>query len=171
MRESIANGDRFNSFALSDIADRTKRRPLEGWVRTSLLESLRSENMALTRSLRHAFQELRPDLVIAFNGRFIVDLSVIESAQSFDAKVFYYESGGSLRDFDFFGHETHDRSALQSRMASLLPIVTDDEHARHLAHEWFQVRNNGLTQGSLSRPARRTFGEHESVVFFTSSTD
>lgn len=115
--------------------------------------------------------------IAVYNGRFLHDRAVAAAAQSRGIPILSYDLGGLDTDFDLTIDETHDWTALQTRMLSMYeswdPVDRDT-----LGSTWFTQRTQHLDPSnklfveaqeigkSIDLPSDRT-----SVVYFSSSGD
>lgn len=121
-------------------------------------------------------RDLPTDLLVIFNGRYVPEAAAQLSARIAGVDVAYYEAGGLLRDYDFFGHETHDIAALCERTAALANQGCSAYLIEELAELWYRPRRE-LAAPDVSRLGMRAstrssqINKDLDVIYFSSSSD
>lgn len=144
----------------------------EKWVEACL----RSFAYAFDQTLQ-VIDERQCTALGVFNGRFLHDAAAAAAGRHRGIPVLSYDYGGNDTDFDLTIDDTHDWSALQSRMQSLYASWPDPDRD-HIGARWFEDRRahvdprNALFVESQhpGRGIERPTGSRL-VVYFSSSGD
>lgn len=161
---------RFADALIGELSDRLRWNPDEFLIHNHLIGSYISEYLELSEALSDLVEELSITDVVLFNGRFAASAAVIDTAEDMHLQVWFHEGGGELRGYDVHEHSAHDRSALQRRMARLIPTVQSDDQAYKLGLEWFSQR--GVTANFHPNSASfRNRSKENLITFFSSSPD
>lgn len=122
-------------------------------------------------------QQRRSTSLAVFNGRFLHDAAAVAAAESHGLPVLSFDYGGNDTDFDLTVDDTHDWSALQTRMKRLYDSW--DPHERdELGSRWFEdrrhhtdVRNARFVESQVVGRGIELPKDKRIVVFFSSSGD
>ncbi len=115
--------------------------------------------------------------IYIYNGRFLHDSAVTAAAIDAGLPILSYDTGGLDTDFDLTIDETHDWSALQTRMKNMFD-QWDPAEREAVAGSWFEERINHVNPANLQFTGGQQAGlsiDRDSdaplVVYFSSSGD
>jgi hypothetical protein len=115
--------------------------------------------------------------IYIYNGRFLHDSAVTAAAIDAGIPILSYDTGGLDTDFDLTIDETHDWSALQTRMKNMFNHW-DPTEREVVAKSWFEERINHVDLANLQFTGGQKAGlsiDRDSdaplVVYFSSSGD
>jgi hypothetical protein len=115
--------------------------------------------------------------IYIYNGRFLHDSAVTAAAMDAGLPILSYDTGGLDTDFDLTIDETHDWSALQTRMKNMFDRW-DPAERDAVAGSWFEERINHVDPANLQFTGGQKAGlsiDRDSVaplvVYFSSSGD
>ena len=115
--------------------------------------------------------------VFAYNGRFLHDSAVAAAAEQRGLPVLSYDTGGLDTDFDLTIDATHDWSALQDRMKTMVASWPRDE-AHTVGGSWFTDRRNHAEEANRHFTGAQKIGrgierspDEVVVTYFSSSGD
>ncbi len=115
--------------------------------------------------------------IYIYNGRFLHDSAVTAAAIDAGIPILSYDTGGLDTDFDLTIDETHDWSALQTRMKNMF-AQWDPAERDAVAGSWFEERINHVDLANLQFTGGQKAGlsiDRDSdaplVVYFSSSGD
>lgn len=146
------------------------------WPRKWVVECVRSFAYAFDQTLS-VIEDRQSSALVVFNGRFLHDAAAAAAGRHRGIPVLSCDYGGNDTDFDLTIDDTHDWSALQSRMRDLYASWPDPERDE-VGARWFEDRRahidprNALFVES-QQPGRgidRPIGSRL-VVYFSSSGD
>jgi hypothetical protein len=122
-------------------------------------------------------EERQSTSVFVYNGRFLHDSAVAAAARAHGLPILSYDSGGLETDFDLTIDQTHDWSALQTRMRNMYqqwPSAERDE----IGSTWFidRIEHNEVSNARFTGEQRKGLGIDRSnsetvVTYFSSSGD
>lgn len=122
-------------------------------------------------------QQRRSTALVIFNGRFLHDAAAVAAAESHGLPVLSFDYGGNDTDFDLTVDDTHDWSALQTRMRHLYDSW-DPRERDELGSRWFEdrrrhtdVRNARFVESQVVGRGIELPEDKNIVVFFSSSGD
>lgn len=122
-------------------------------------------------------QQRRSTALVVFNGRFLHDAAAVAAAESHGLPVLSFDYGGNDTDFDLTVDDTHDWSALQTRMKRLYDSW-DPRERDELGSRWFEdrrhhtdVRNARFVESQVVGRGIELPEDKRIVVFFSSSGD
>jgi hypothetical protein len=78
--------------------------------------------------------------IFIFNGRYIYEAAALNAARKSGVKVIFYESGGILKDFDIYTHDTHDSNEIQLRMSNLFHEYPKNDLIKW-GKDWFESQS------------------------------
>jgi hypothetical protein len=115
--------------------------------------------------------------IYIYNGRFLHDSAVTAAAIDAGLPILSYDTGGLDTDFDLTIDETHDWSALQTRMKNMFDRW-DPADRDLVAGSWFEERinhvdpaNQQFTGGQKTGLSIDRYSDAPLVVYFSSSGD
>ena len=122
-------------------------------------------------------QRRRSTALVVFNGRFLHDAAAVAAAESHGLPVLSFDYGGNDTDFDLTVDDTHDWSALQTRMKRLYDSW-DPRERDELGSRWFEdrrrhadVRNARFVESQVVGRGIELPKDKKIVVYFSSSGD
>ena len=115
--------------------------------------------------------------LVVFNGRFLHDAATTAAAEACGVPVLSFDFGGNETDYDLTVDETHDWSALQTRMKTSYSTWALDERDE-LGSRWFEDRRHHADARNARFVESQVVGrgielpeDRTIVVFFSSSGD
>lgn len=124
-----------------------------------------------------AINETNATSVFAYNGRFLHDSAVAAAAEQRGLPVLSYDTGGLDTDFDLTIDATHDWSALQNRMKTMVANWPPAE-AHAVGGSWFTDRRNHAEEANRHFTGAQKIGlgierspDEVVVTYFSSSGD
>ncbi len=146
------------------------------WPRQWVQASLESFAYAYDQ-VWELIQQRRSTALVVFNGRFLHDAAAVAAAESHGLPVLSFDYGGNDTDFDLTVDDTHDWSALQTRMKHLYDSW-DPRERDELGSRWFEdrrrhtdVRNARFVESQVVGRGIELPQDKRIVVFFSSSGD
>lgn len=146
------------------------------WPRRYVVKAALSYAYAFDQTLA-AIDRTNATSVFAYNGRFLHDSAVAAAAEQRGLPVLSYDTGGLDTDFDLTIDATHDWSALQDRMKTMVAAWPADE-ARRVGGSWFTDRRNHAEEANRHFTGAQTIGrgierspDEVVVTYFSSSGD
>ena len=135
-------------------------------------------HLAYRESLSY-LQEMQPDLVFIFNGRFYREKAIWRAARELGIQVHFIERFAPTwgnRYFEFQGpvHDIGYRCSLMKDFWTSFTEANGEEAARKIADKWFIDRSIGINQSFTADQTldfRFEFGDKKVITFFHSSED
>jgi hypothetical protein len=165
--------------ALSSLVSATRDPDPDPRVHDDAIRRLIISAASVYRSVQHHIDELKPDLVYVFNGRFAVTRAVFRAAQSRGVDCYTQERGATFRHYALYKNRLiHDPNYYQELVREFWRDANQEE-ARIMGAAYFIEVSQGINQASRSFVGAQNTSElpagwdqtKNNVVVFTSSDD
>ena len=146
------------------------------WPRAWVQACLESFAFAYDQT-RELIRQTGSTCIVVFNGRFLHDAAAASAASAEGLPVLAFDFGGNDTDYDLTVDDTHDWSALQTRMRNLYESWNPEERIE-IGRSWFEARRNHADVRNARFVESQVAGQgidlprdKSIVVYFSSSGD